>query len=63
VFVVKETLNTRFTQLAELRNAIRHSRKVSDIAVKDGEARERSSAYRRDEDWYATDPIISRSPS
>ena len=38
VFVVKETLNTRFTQLAELRNAIRHSRTVSDIAVKDGEA-------------------------
>jgi hypothetical protein len=38
VFVVKETLNTRFTQLAELRNAIRHSRKVSDIAVMDGEA-------------------------
>jgi hypothetical protein len=38
VFVTKETLNTRFSQLAELRNAIRHSRTVSVIALKDGEA-------------------------
>ena len=38
VFNTKETLATRFAQLAELRNGIRHSRTVSDIALKDGEA-------------------------
>lgn len=34
----KETVSTRFDQLAELRNGIRHSRKVDDVARKDGEA-------------------------
>ena len=38
VFATKELLETRFTQLSELRNAIRHSHSVSEIAVKDGEA-------------------------
>lgn len=28
----------RFGQLAELRNAIRHSRTLTDVVVKDGEA-------------------------
>ncbi len=34
----KEHLANRFDQLAELRNAIRHSRPVSDVTRKDGEA-------------------------
>ncbi|MCB9903806.1 MAG: DUF262 domain-containing protein [Planctomycetes bacterium] len=34
----KESLAGRFDQLAELRNGIRHSRTVSDVARKDGEA-------------------------
>jgi hypothetical protein len=38
VFDSKEQLTTRFGQLAELRNALRHSRSVSSIAQKDGEA-------------------------
>jgi len=38
IFGTKEGLGARFSQLAELRNAIRHSRNVSDVAVKDGEA-------------------------
>jgi hypothetical protein len=37
-FGTKESLASRFSQLAELRNAIRHSRTVSEVAVKDGEA-------------------------
>lgn len=37
-FVNKETLATRFTQLADLRNGIRHNRAVDDITKKDGEA-------------------------
>lgn len=37
-FGSKEQLMARFAQLAELRNAIRHSRSVSQIAQKDGEA-------------------------
>ncbi len=37
-FGTKETLASRFSQLADLRNAIRHSRSVSDVAIKDGEA-------------------------
>ncbi|GAC1519788.1 MAG: DUF262 domain-containing protein [Chloroflexota bacterium] len=37
-FVNKEALATKFTQLAELRNGIRHSRSVSDITRKEGEA-------------------------
>ena len=38
VFGSKEVLNTRFAQLAELRNAIRHSRPAGDVVRKDGEA-------------------------
>jgi hypothetical protein len=38
VFATKETLATRFSQLAGLRNAIRHSRTITDITLKDGEA-------------------------
>jgi hypothetical protein len=38
LFETKETLSTRFGQLAELRNAIRHSRDVTDITRHDGEA-------------------------
>jgi hypothetical protein len=38
MFGVKDMLNTRFGQIAELRNTIRHSRSLSDITVKDGEA-------------------------
>jgi hypothetical protein len=38
LFGSKEQLAVRFGQLAELRNAIRHSRSVSQIAQKDGEA-------------------------
>lgn len=34
----KEQLMSRFAQLSELRNAIRHTRSVSQIAQKDGEA-------------------------
>jgi hypothetical protein len=34
----KETLTNKFDQLAELRNGIRHSRSVSEIARKEGEA-------------------------
>lgn len=37
-FGSKGAVNTRFGQLAELRNSIRHSRKVNDVARKDGEA-------------------------
>ena len=37
-FRSKETMAMRFTQLSELRNGIRHSRQVSDIVRKDGEA-------------------------
>jgi hypothetical protein len=37
-FVNQETLSARFGQLAELRNAVRHSRTVDDIVEKDGEA-------------------------
>jgi hypothetical protein len=38
IFGTKEGLASRFSQLADLRNAIRHSRSVSDVAIKDGEA-------------------------
>jgi hypothetical protein len=38
IFGNKETLFLRFGQLAELRNAIRHSRSVDDITRKEGEA-------------------------
>lgn len=38
VFRTKDALAVRFGQLAELRNAIRHSRSMSDVTVKDGEA-------------------------
>jgi hypothetical protein len=38
VFVTKEALSMRFGQLAELRNAIRHSREVTAIMRNDGEA-------------------------
>lgn len=34
----KEMLNMRFMQLAELRNAIRHSRQTTAVMIKDGEA-------------------------
>jgi len=37
-FVNKETLNAKFSQLAELRNGIRHSRAVDEITRKEGEA-------------------------
>ncbi|HYV04153.1 MAG TPA: DUF262 domain-containing protein, partial [Blastocatellia bacterium] len=37
-FANKEALNTKFDQLAELRNGIRHSRAVSEIVRKEGEA-------------------------
>ncbi|BCL62312.1 hypothetical protein DGMP_30050 [Desulfomarina profundi] len=37
-FVNKETLNIKFGQLAELRNAIRHSRSADEITRKEGEA-------------------------
>ena len=37
-FKNKETLNTKFGQLAELRNGIRHSRTVNEVARKEGEA-------------------------
>lgn len=38
LFGTKEALNGRFTQLAELRNAIRHSRAINTVAIKDAEA-------------------------
>jgi hypothetical protein len=34
----KDMLNVRFMQLAELRNAIRHSREITGVMIKDGEA-------------------------
>ncbi|WP_375205355.1 hypothetical protein [Hyphococcus sp.] len=37
-FKNKETLARKFSQLAELRNSIRHSRTVDDITRKEGEA-------------------------
>jgi hypothetical protein len=37
-FANKETLNSKFGQLAELRNGIRHSRSVDQITRKEGEA-------------------------
>lgn len=37
-FVNKANLQSRFNQLGELRNSIRHSRGVTEIAIKDGEA-------------------------
>jgi hypothetical protein len=37
-FANKETLNTKFGQLAELRNGIRHSRAVDEITRKEGDA-------------------------
>ena len=37
-FGTEEALATRFGQLAELRNSIRHSRTVDEITRKDGEA-------------------------
>jgi len=37
-FANKEALATRFNQLAELRNGIRHSRTVDEVTRKDGEA-------------------------
>ena len=38
IFTNKETLNSKFSQLAELRNGIRHSRDVDVITRKEGEA-------------------------
>jgi hypothetical protein len=38
VFATKESLDVRFSQIAELRNAIRHSRAFTDVITKDGEA-------------------------
>ena len=38
IFRSRGSLSSRFNQLAELRNAIRHSRTLHDIAIKDGEA-------------------------
>ncbi|MCP4002897.1 MAG: hypothetical protein GY725_01750 [bacterium] len=37
-FANKEALITKFGQLAELRNGIRHSRRVDEITLKEGEA-------------------------
>jgi len=37
-FITKERLGTRFDQLAELRNGLRHNRSISEITRKDGEA-------------------------
>ncbi len=37
-FGSKGNLQTRFTQLGELRNGIRHSRGATEVAIKDGEA-------------------------
>jgi hypothetical protein len=38
VFGTKEQLNARLSQLAELRNALRHSRTMTGVTVSDGEA-------------------------
>jgi hypothetical protein len=38
VFVSREALGGRFNQLAGLRNAIRHSRSINHVTLKDGEA-------------------------
>lgn len=38
LFGSKETLNTKFDQLAELRNCLRHSRSVNEVVQKEGEA-------------------------
>jgi hypothetical protein len=38
LFRTKESLATKFDQLAELRNGIRHSRTVTEIVRKEGEA-------------------------
>jgi hypothetical protein len=38
IFKTKEVLNSRFGQLAELRNAIRHTRTLNEATIKDGEA-------------------------
>ena len=38
LFTTKEALAGKFGQLAELRNAIRHSRRVDDVTKKEGEA-------------------------
>lgn len=38
IFATKEQLNNRTMQLAELRNALRHSRTLNEIVIKDGEA-------------------------
>lgn len=38
IFGTKGTLDVRFNQLAELRNAVRHSRDITDATIKDGEA-------------------------
>ena len=38
MFQNKQALMTRFDQLAELRNGIRHSRSVDEVTRKDGEA-------------------------
>ncbi len=38
IFDTKESLISRFGQLAELRNAIRHSRSFNDVTMKDGQA-------------------------
>ncbi len=38
VFPTKEQLGNRFSQLSELRNAIRHSRSVDEVTRRDGEA-------------------------
>lgn len=37
-FGSKGNLQTRFAQLGELRNGIRHSRGATEVAIKDGEA-------------------------
>lgn len=36
--MTKEQLSSRLCQLAELRNTLRHSRALTDVVVKDGEA-------------------------
>jgi len=38
IFPTKESLATKFVQLGDLRNGIRHSRRLGDIARKEGEA-------------------------
>jgi hypothetical protein len=38
IFSTKEQLSARFMQLAELRNALRHSRALTSVTIKDGEA-------------------------